>query len=85
MIFANSLPDAKAFFQSYLAAPIVIAFFLGYKLFYRQWSLGVKLDEIDVDAGRRELDIPAFRAELDAERAEKASWPAYKRWWDFWF
>ncbi|KAH7399815.1 amino acid permease/ SLC12A domain-containing protein [Cadophora sp. MPI-SDFR-AT-0126] len=78
-------PDAEAFFESYLAAPIVIAFFIGYKLYYRQWSIGVKLADIDVDAGRREVDFVAFRAELDAERAEKASWPAWKRYWDFWF
>ncbi|KAH6712685.1 amino acid permease/ SLC12A domain-containing protein [Leptodontidium sp. MPI-SDFR-AT-0119] len=78
-------PDAQAFFQSYLAAPIVIAFFVGYKIYYRQWSIGVKLSDIDVDAGRREVDFVAFRAELDAERAEKAAWPAWKRYWDFWF
>lgn len=77
-------PDAQAFFESYLAAPVVLLFFVGYKLYYKQWTFGVKLSEIDVDEGRRELDLVAFRAELDAERAEKASWPFYKRWWDFW-
>lgn len=78
-------PNAEAFFESYLAAPIVVLFFVGYKLYYRQWSLGIPLSEINVDEGRRELDIVAFRAELDAERAEKATWPAWKRQWDFWF
>jgi amino acid transporter len=77
-------PDAKAFFESYLAAPVVIAFFVGYKLWYRQWNLGVKVSEMNLDEGRRELDLDAFRAELDAERAEKATWPWYKRYWDFW-
>lgn len=77
-------PDAQAFFQSYLAAPIVILFFVAYKVYYRQWSIGVKLDEINIDEGRREVDFEALRAELDAERAMKASWPFYKRWWDFW-
>ena len=76
---------AEAFFESYLAAPIVIAFFVGYKLYYRQWSIGVKLADIDVDAGRREVDFVAFRAELDAEKAERQSWPAWKRYWNFWF
>ena len=77
-------PDAKAFFESYLAVPVVIAFFVGYKLWYRQWDLGVKISEINIDEGRREIDLDAFRAELDAERAEKATWPWYKRQWDFW-
>lgn len=78
-------PDAKAFFESYLAAPIVILFFVGYKLFYRQWSLGVDLKAINVDEGRREIDLVAFNEEMAAERAEKATWPAWKRYWDFWF
>lgn len=77
-------PDAQAFFESYLAAPIVILFFVGYKIYYKQWSLGVKLRDINIDEGRRELDLDAFRAELDAERAEKATWPWWKRTWDFW-
>jgi amino acid transporter len=77
-------PNAESFFESYLAVPVVIAFFIGYKLFYRQWSLGVKTHEINVDEGRREIDLVAFRAEMDAERAEKATWPWWKRTWDFW-
>jgi amino acid transporter len=77
-------PDAMAFFESYLAAPVVILFFVGYKVYYKQWKFGVSLAEIDIDEGRREIDLTAFRAELDAERAEKATWPFYKRWWDFW-
>lgn len=48
----------------------------------REWSLGVDLKNMDLDAGRRELNL---KEELDAERAEIASWPWYKRWWNFWF
>jgi len=77
-------PDAEAFFESYLAGPVVIMFFIGYKLYYRQWTLGVKLSEINIDEGRREVDLDAFRAEMDAERAEKAAWPWWKKIWDFW-
>ena len=77
-------PSAMTFFQNYLAFPIVIIFFVGYKLFYRQWTIGVRISDIEVDEGRREVDIDAFRAEMDAERAEKATWPWWKRIWDFW-
>ncbi|RDW71523.1 amino acid permease-2 [Coleophoma cylindrospora] len=76
-------PDAMAFFESYLAAPVVIAFFIGYKLYQRTFKFGVNLSEIDVDAGRRDLDFVGLRQELDDERAMKAAWPFYKRWWDF--
>jgi yeast amino acid transporter len=77
-------PSAMTFFQNYLAFPIVIIFFVGYKLFYRQWTIGVRISDIEVDEGRREVDIDEFRAEMDAERAEKSTWPWWKRIWDFW-
>lgn len=77
-------PGAEAFFEAYLAAPIVLLFFVGYKLYYRQWTLGVKIADIDVDEGRREMDVVAFRQELDDERAEKKTWPIWKRQLDFW-
>lgn len=78
-------PDVKAFFESYLGFPIIILFFVAYKIYYKQWTFGVNLDSINIDEGRRELDIDAFRQELDEERAMKASWPWYKRQWDLWF
>jgi len=77
-------PDAQTFFEDYLAAPIVILFFVGYKVYYKQWSIGVNVNDINVDEGRREVDVVAFREELDAERAEKKTWPFWKRAWDFW-
>ncbi|RAL59412.1 hypothetical protein DID88_006786 [Monilinia fructigena] len=77
-------PDAEAFFQAYLAAPVVILFFVGYKVYYKEWSWGVDLGQIDVDEGRREIDLVAFREELDEERRIKAGWPWWKRQWDFW-
>jgi hypothetical protein len=42
----------------------------------RDWSLCVKLDTIDVDAGRRELDL---KEELDAERAAYKALPIHKK------
>lgn len=78
-------PNAQAFFESYLAAPIVILFFVGYKLYYRQWSIGVNLRDITIDEGRREVDLDALREELAAERAEMAAQPAWKRHLNKWF
>lgn len=72
-------PDAMAFFENYLAAPIVIAFFVGYKLFYKQWSIGVDLSLIQIDEGRRDFDKISFDEEMAAERAEQATWPAWKK------
>lgn len=79
----DSSPNVENFFQAYLAAPLVIIFFLGYKITYRQWYIGVKVSEMNIDEGRRETDIDDFGMEIDAERAQKAVWPWYKRCWDF--
>jgi len=73
---------AEAFFEEYLAAPIVILFFIGWKVAKRDWSLGVDLRNMDVDAGRRELDL---KDEMDAERAAYKALPFYKKVWAFWF
>lgn len=42
----------------------------------RDWSLYVKLDTIDLDQGRRELDL---KEEMDAERAAYAAQPTWKK------
>src|ERR1700744_514231 len=33
----HSKPDAKVFFENFLAAPIVIALYLGWKIYSRDW------------------------------------------------
>lgn len=49
-------PNAEAFFESYIAAPIAIVLFLFWKVWTRTWSFGVNLRNIDLDAGRRDFD-----------------------------
>jgi amino acid transporter len=78
--------NVEAFFTSYLAAVIVIAFFLGHKIYSKialgTFQFGVNLHTVDVDAGRRELNL---KDEMDAERAAFAAMPWYKKLWNFWF
>lgn len=69
-------PNATVFFSSYLAVPIVIAFYVPYKIYYR--TPFVRAKDMDLVTGRRELDLSAL---LTEERAERASWPAWKRWY----
>ncbi|KAK6362673.1 hypothetical protein TWF730_000128 [Orbilia blumenaviensis] len=73
-------PDAEAFFQSYLAAPVVLIMFVGYKTFTRDWKFGVNLMDIDLDAGRRDLDISEI---IRQENEEKAQWSAARRTYDW--
>ncbi|KIW17551.1 hypothetical protein PV08_04745 [Exophiala spinifera] len=63
-------PDAEAFFESYLAAPIAIALFVFWKVWTRDWSFGVKIKDMDLDTGRRDfLDLPQPEPEPEGRRA----------------
>ena len=66
------------FFQAYLAAPIVLAFYIPYKIYYK--TPFVTVDMMDLKTGRRDLDLGHLLAE---ERAERAAWPAWKKAYKF--
>ncbi|OBT81194.1 hypothetical protein VE02_10273 [Pseudogymnoascus sp. 03VT05] len=74
--------NTKGFFMSYLAGPIVILFFVGHKAYSRTLKFGVNLSTVDVDAGRRELNLGE---EMEAERAAYRAMPVWKKVWNFWF
>lgn len=69
-----SVGDAEGFFKSYLAAPVVLFFWaIGYAWKREAW---LRTPQIDVDTGRRELDWDY----INAQRAEMAAWPTWKKW-----
>ncbi|KAF5213253.1 glyceraldehyde-3-phosphate dehydrogenase 1 [Clavispora lusitaniae] len=72
-------PNANDFFQSYLSAPVVLAFYLGHKIWKKNWKLYIKVEDLDIDTGRRDLDLDLLKQELAEERAHIASLPFYKR------
>jgi amino acid transporter len=62
------------FFEVYLAAPVVIVIYVGYKIWKR--TPFVRSHNMDLHSGIRELNIAELVAE---ERAEQAQWPAWKK------
>jgi len=76
-------PEVKPFFEAYLGAPIVIAFYIGYKIYTKDTSLCVDLSTINVDEGRRGYDMEIFNAEMEAYRAEKADWSIWRKIWNY--
>ncbi|KAF5670000.1 amino-acid permease inda1 [Fusarium heterosporum] len=69
----GSLGTAEGFFQSYLALPVVIVFYIiGYIWKREGWR---KVEEIDIDTGRREHDWDT----INAYREKLANGPAWKR------
>lgn len=69
---------AKNFFLEYLAAPIVLVCYVGYKLWFR--TSVVRIADMDVDTGRRDFNLPIL---LKQEREEMHYWPLWKRCYRF--
>lgn len=67
-----------SFFEAYLAAPIVIISYVGYKL-WRKTSI-IRSRNMDLHTGARDLNISELIAE---EKAEKALWPRWKKTYKF--
>lgn len=61
------------FFRKWLGAPVVLAFFLAHKIYYR--TAYVRTRDMDVDTGRREFNLPILMAQ---EKEERANWPRWK-------
>ncbi|KAI1460616.1 amino acid permease/ SLC12A domain-containing protein [Annulohypoxylon moriforme] len=66
----DATPDAADFFEQYLAAPIVIVLYLGWKVYSGDWQMWVKLNDIDLTAGARPLEID----DDDEDIAEEKTW-----------
>ncbi|KAJ5818004.1 Amino acid permease [Penicillium robsamsonii] len=69
---------AKNFFGVYLAAPVVLICYIGYKITYK--TKFVRTSEVDLVTGRRELDIQHL---IEQEVAEQRDWPKWKKVWKF--
>ncbi|KAF3992913.1 hypothetical protein FT663_00823 [Candidozyma haemuli var. vulneris] len=72
-------PDAEAFFKAYLSFPIVIGFYIFHKIWKKNWRMWIPVEEIDIDTGRRELDLDLLKQEIAEEKAYMASKPLYYR------
>lgn len=80
----GSSPSAYDFFLSYLSFPILIVFYVFHKVWKRNWKLFIRAKDIDIDTGRREVDIDLLRQEIAEEKAYIASKPFYYRLYKFW-
>jgi len=70
----SSQKIAQIFFLDYLAAPVVLAFYIPYKIYYK--TPFMRTADMDLVTGRREIDTAEL---IEAERMEKMRWPAWKR------
>lgn len=76
-------PNASDFFNAYLAVPVIILFYIGHKIWTKNWKLYIRAKDIDIDTGRRELDLDVLKQEIAEEKAFLASKPFYYRLYKF--
>lgn len=80
----GELASAYEFFIAYLGGVILIVFYLGHKVWRRNWILQVRARDIDLDTGRRETDIELLKEQVRQEKAFLRSRPWYHRLYRLW-
>ena len=77
-------PNAYDFFLAYLGVPVILASWIGYKI----WKeIGHYLSEqryFDLDTGRINVDLDLLQQEIAEEKAQLAEKPFYIRIYRFW-
>jgi amino acid transporter len=73
-----SKPNVTSFFQGYLGAIVLILFYLGYKIWHKDWKLYIKVEDIDIHTDRTIFDEEILNLERQeqAEKFRSMSWPA---------
>ena len=66
--------NTSNFFQQFLTVPVILLFYVTYKIYYR--TPFMKVADMDLSTGMRELNLKELLAE---ERREQAEWPRWKR------
>lgn len=76
--------DAKNFFENYLAMPILLAFYFGYKIWKKDWKLFIRAKNIDLISHRNIFDEELIKQEEDEYRERLRTGPKWRRVYDFW-
>lgn len=70
--------QVSSWFMAYLAVPVVLLFYIPYKVLYR--TPFVRSHNMDLHTGIRELNIAEL---IEEEKAERAMWPRWKKAYKF--
>ena len=78
----------EAFFQNYLCALILLFMFVAHKIYYRsttgQWWKILPLAEIDLESGRKNIDIEVVKHEVAARKKYISEQRWYIRYYHYW-
>lgn len=76
--------DIATFLQVYLAAPVVLVFYLGHKIWSRNWKLYVRAKDMDITTDRQLVDIEMYNQLIAEEKLLWVSRPWYYRLFHTW-
>ncbi|KAH3686505.1 hypothetical protein WICPIJ_002522 [Wickerhamomyces pijperi] len=83
-LFPRSEADAKSFFEVYLSLAIFVAFYVAHKVWKRNWILFIRAKDMDIDTGRKIVDMDLLKEEILSEKLRMAEMPFYKRFFHTW-
>lgn len=76
--------DVVTFWQNCLSLPLMLLMWASYKTFSGSWGkLWVKLEEIDLDTGRRQVDLELLKQEIADDRRNLLEKPFYYKFYRF--
>ncbi|KAK3995986.1 putative amino-acid permease [Cladorrhinum sp. PSN332] len=75
----SAVPRAETFFQSYLAAPVVVAFWLFWKVKTGKWRVFTPLMEIDLKTDLKALDPADAHNDVDSS-VGMSPWKRFGKW-----
>jgi yeast amino acid transporter len=76
--------NATSFFKVFLCVPILLVCYFFWIFYKKDYKFLVDCKSIDIDTGRREVDLELLKQEIAEERAFIASKPFYYRAYKFW-
>ncbi|OBA28439.1 amino acid permease [Hanseniaspora valbyensis NRRL Y-1626] len=75
---------AVNFFEIYLSFPVFLVTYFGRRIYKKNWKICIPPAEVDIDTGRRDIDLEELKLEIAEEKAVLAAKPFYKRAYAFW-
>ncbi|KAG7191687.1 S-adenosylmethionine permease gap4 [Scheffersomyces spartinae] len=77
--------SVTTFWQNCMSLPILILLWAGHKTLRGSWSyLWIRLEFVDLDTGRREIDVEKLKQEIADERQGRKEMPIWRRLYRFW-
>ncbi|GME84457.1 unnamed protein product [Ambrosiozyma monospora] len=76
--------DAVTFFQTWLYLPMMVACWIGYMIWKKDYRLYIKNRDVDIDTGRGVFDLNLLREEVAEEKEYLAAQPWWFKLYNFW-